>query len=64
MATRDPQPLADRQPVEPEWWDDETYGEEWHSGHSPVIKVTAVVLSVSLIVAGLGTVLELVLSAR
>jgi hypothetical protein len=32
--------------------------------HRPLIKVTAVVLSISLVVAGVGTVLELLLSAH
>ena len=32
--------------------------------HRPLIQVMAVVVSISLVVAGLGTVLELLLSAR
>jgi len=31
--------------------------------HRPIVKVTAVVVSVSLVIAGLGTVLDLLLSA-
>lgn len=64
VATREPQPLEDRDPVEPDWMYEEDYEEEWGPRHSRVIKVTAVVVSLSLVLAGLGTVLELVLSAR
>jgi hypothetical protein len=32
--------------------------------HRPLVKVTAVIVSVSLVVAGLGTILELLLSAH
>ncbi len=65
LATREPRPIEDREPVEREWWemeDDEE--EEWAPRHRGVVKVTAIVLSFSLIVAGLGTLLEVVLSAR
>lgn len=64
IATREPQPLEDREPVPPEWWDEDQYAEEWHSGHSRAVKLTAVMVSASLVLAGLGTVLEMVLSAR
>jgi hypothetical protein len=56
--------LEDREPVPPEWWDEDQYAEEWHSGHSRAVKLTAVMVSASLVLAGLGTVLEMVLSAR
>jgi hypothetical protein len=63
IATRQPQPLQERTPVERDWWeiDDD---EEWAPRHSRVIKVTAIVVSISLLMAGLGTVLDLVLSAH
>jgi hypothetical protein len=64
LATREPQPLEDREPVQLEWWEEEQLDEEWPSRHSPIIKVTAVIVSVSLLVAGVGTVLELILAAR
>jgi hypothetical protein len=65
LATREPQPLEERTPVAREWWeDDDDQDEEWPSHHPRVIKVTAIVLSISLILAGAGTVLEVVLSAH
>ena len=66
VATREPQPLEERTPVAREWWDedDDDQDEEWPSGHPRVIKVTAIVVSISLLLAGVGTVLEVVLSAR
>jgi hypothetical protein len=64
VATREPQPLEDRSPVEPEWWEEDEYAEEWHSGHSTLVKATAVLVSASLVLAGVGTVLEIILSAR
>lgn len=65
LATREPQPLEDRIPVEPEWWElDDEDEEEWGPRHPRVIRVTAVVVSISLVVAGLGTILELLLSSR
>jgi hypothetical protein len=50
--------------VQLEWWEEEDIDEEWPARHSPVIKVTAVVVSISLLVAGVGTVLELILAAH
>ena len=67
MATREPQPLEERDPVELEWWemDDLDEGEEaWVPGRQRVMKVTALILSASLLLAGVGTVLEIVLSAH
>jgi len=64
VATREPQPLEDRTPVEREWWEDDDQDEEWPSRHQRVIKVTAIVVSISLLFAGVGTVLEVVLSAH
>jgi hypothetical protein len=37
---------------------------EWEPIHRPFFKVTAVIVSVSLMLAGLGTVIELVLAGR
>jgi hypothetical protein len=64
VATREPQPLEDRTPVEPEWWEVDDEEEEWRPRHSRVIRVTALIVAFSLVVAGLGTLLEVVLSAR
>jgi hypothetical protein len=64
MATREPQPLEEMTPVEREWWEIEDEEEEWPSRRPRVIRVTAIVVSISLLMAGLGTVLEVVLSAR
>jgi hypothetical protein len=63
IATREPQPLEERDPVELDWWDIDDE-EEWVPRRSRVIKVVAVILSASLLVAGVGTVLEIVLSAH
>jgi hypothetical protein len=71
VATREPRPLDDRPPGEPAWADgeDDTLDQfadvgEWEPRHRPLIQVTAVIVSISLIVAGLSTVLELLLTAR
>jgi hypothetical protein len=64
VATREPQPLEDRLPVAQEWWEDDVEDEEWPSRHPRVIKLTAIVLSISLLLAGVGTVLDVVLSAH
>jgi hypothetical protein len=62
MATREPQPLEERDPVEPEWWEfEDSADEEWMPRHSGVVKVTAVVLAIALTFAGVGTVLEILL---
>ncbi len=37
---------------------------EWEPMHRPLIQVTAVIVSVSLVVAGVGTVLELLFSSH
>ena len=70
MATREPRPLDDPAPEEPAWGDEgadlDQFDEvgDWPRLHRPLIKVTAVVLSISLVLAGVGTVLEVLLSAR
>jgi hypothetical protein len=71
VATREPRPLDDRPPSEPgcdnvdgdslDMFDDVG---DWEPMHRPLIQVTAVIVSVSLVVAGVGTVLELLLSSR
>jgi hypothetical protein len=65
VATREPSPLEARDPEPREWWeeDDEDF-DEWGPRHPRVVRVTAAMLSLCLVVAGLGTVLEMVLSAR
>jgi hypothetical protein len=71
LATREPRPMGERPPGEPAW--EEVDGlaldefddvGEWEPMHRPLIQVIAVVLSISLVVAGVGTVLELLLSSR
>jgi hypothetical protein len=65
LATREPQPLETMTPVARDWWDiDDDEDEEWPSHRPVVMKVTAIVVSVALLLAGLGTVLDVVLSAR
>ena len=65
VATREPQPLEALTPVEREWWEiDDEEDEEWSSRRPAVMKVTAIVVSISLLLAGLGTVLDVILSAR
>jgi hypothetical protein len=64
IATREPQPLEERTPPVPEWWEIANGEEEWGPRHSKVIKATAIVVSLSLLVAGLGAVLDLVLAAH
>lgn len=63
LATREPQPPEERAPVERDWWeiDDD---EEWASRQPRVIKVTAIAVSISLLVAGIGTVLGAVFAAH
>jgi hypothetical protein len=64
LATREPGPLDERDALEAESWSYEDLDQEWPSGHSRVVKVTAVIVSFSLVIAGLGTVVEIVLSAH
>jgi hypothetical protein len=65
MATREPQPLEERDPADLEWWEVDGLNEkEWVPGRQRFMKITAIVLSVSLLLAGVGTVLEIVLSAK
>jgi hypothetical protein len=72
MATREPRPLDDRAPAEPgpeeggdypplDLFDDVG---AWEPMHRPLFKATAVVLSLSLVVAGLGTVVELLFAGH
>ena len=71
VATRGPRPIDDRAPLEPGWADEDGYAldmfddvGDWEPMHRPLIKVIAVIASISLLVGGVSTVLELVLSAR
>jgi hypothetical protein len=71
LATRESRPLDDRPPEEPARLDaDDALLDQfadvgdWEPMHRPLIKVMAVIVSVSLVVAGVGTVLEVLLSAR
>jgi hypothetical protein len=68
---REPRPLDGRPPEEPAWADgDDTALDqfadvgEWEPMHRPLVQVLAVIVSISLVVAGVGTVLEVLLSAR
>jgi hypothetical protein len=63
IATREPQPLEERAPVEREWWDTDD-DREWTSRQPRVIRLTAIVVSISLLLAGAGTVLGAVLAAH
>ncbi len=65
IATREPQPLEEVTPAAREWWEiDDEEDAEWVSHRPAVMKVTAIVVSLSLLLAGLGTVLDVILSAR
>jgi hypothetical protein len=64
IATREPQPLEDRVPVERDWRELHDEADEGPARHSRVVRVTAVVVSLSLVVAGIGTLLDIVLGAR
>jgi hypothetical protein len=64
IATREPQPLEERTPPEQEWGEMDGGEEDWGPRHSKVIKATAVIVSLSLLVAGVGAVLDLVLAAH
>lgn len=71
LATREPRPLDERAPQEPGY--DEVDGYvlddfddvgEWEPLHPPLFKVTAVVVSVALVIAGLSTLLDMLVSSR
>lgn len=71
VATREPRPLDQPAPQEPGWADAEGYEldvfddvGDWEPMHRPLVKVVAVIVSISLLVGGVSTVLELVLAAR
>jgi hypothetical protein len=71
LATREQRPLSERAPEEAAWADaDSTELDmfadvgEWERTHRPLVQVMAVIVSISLVVAGLGTVLEILFSAR
>lgn len=71
LATREPRPLGERPPEEPAWevadldaLDEFDDVGEWEPMHRPLIQAIAVVVSISLVVAGIGTVLEMLLASR
>jgi hypothetical protein len=71
LATREPRPLRERPVEEPGFDEVDGYAldefddvGEWEPLHRPLIKAIAVIVSISLVVAGLSTVLELLVSAR
>jgi hypothetical protein len=72
IATREPRPFDDRPPGEPgaEYGGDHPPLDQfddvgdWEPMHRPLFKAMAVVLSLSLVLAGLGTVVELLFSGH
>ena len=64
LATREPVPTDDELDEAPEWAEMDDLPDEWGPRHPPLVRITAAVLSLCLVVAGLGTVLEIVLSSR
>ncbi|HUC04473.1 MAG TPA: hypothetical protein VL961_03690 [Acidimicrobiales bacterium] len=63
QATREPSPLSEMDAQEPDWLDEDVYAEEWGARHHPpMVRVMAVLVSISLVIAGLGTVFELLLN--
>jgi hypothetical protein len=71
LAVREARPLDDRPPEEAAWADaDGTILDQfadvgdWEPMHRPLMQVMAVIVSLSLLVAGVGTVLEIMLSAH
>ena len=70
VATREPRPYGDRPPEEPAWGtmrralDQFADVGEWEPMHRPLVKVIAVILSFSLVVAGWGQCSRCLLSAR
>ncbi len=72
LATREPRPLDERVHAEPGGSDAaDEFGldafddvGEWQPLHRPLIQVTAVIVSISLVAAAVGTVLEVLLTAH
>ena len=71
LATREPGPLGERPPEEAGWEEIDGYTldefadvGDWEPLHRPLLQAVAVILSLSLVVAGVGTVLEVLLSSR
>ena len=73
LATREPGPRGGQVPPEPAWVDEREGNTEldqfadvgnWEPMHRPLIRVIAVLLSISLLIAGMGTLLELLLTSR
>jgi hypothetical protein len=64
VATREPQPLEDRPAEVPPWGEEGVYEEEWGLRHRPALRVTAAILALCLVVAGMSTVLQTILAGR
>jgi hypothetical protein len=71
VATRAPRPLDDIAleeaagcDVEDAELDQFADVGDWEPMHRPLVRVMAVIVSISMVVAGVGTVLEILLSAR
>jgi len=71
VATREPRPLDERPPSEP-GYDEAEDGVldqfddvgDWEPMHRPLVQVMAVIVSISLLAGGVGTVFELLLSSH
>jgi hypothetical protein len=64
QSTREPGPLEDRPAASLEWWETVDDTEPRRRGYPPVVRITAAVLSLCLVVAGVGTVLDIILASR
>jgi hypothetical protein len=64
LAMRQQQPLEDRVPEVPDWLDADVYDQPWGPGHSRFVKVTAIVVAVAMVVAGMSTVLEMIFTSH
>jgi hypothetical protein len=72
LATREPRPYDDRPPAEGSLEEAGDYPRldqfddvgEWERMHRPLLKATAVVLSLCLVLAGVSTVVELLLGSH
>jgi hypothetical protein len=71
LAVREPRPLDDPVLQEPGWADEDGNAldmfddvGEWEPRHRPLVRVMAVIVAFSLVIGGVGTVLEVLLTAR
>ncbi len=71
VTTREPSPMGERPPEEPGWADEDgtrldVFDDvgDWEPMRHPLFKVLAIIVSASLVLAGVGTVLEVLLSSR